>query len=438
VTKLRTATARICAVSMGLALAQAVIASVAFAATPSQPSSAWQTVGNTTSEPPSGRVRAITVIGATAYFGGLFTEVRPPGSGTTGRVSRNHLAAINLNNGELRPWNPQANGTVWAMAADPAAHRVYVAGDFGQIGGVAETKIAAIDSRTGEVIRSFNPRVTGRVRAIEVGTDRIFIGGKFLAVQGQSQPLVAALSKSTGKLVTEWRPAIGQLPDPCPPRCTPEVASLALSLDGNSIYIGGHFGTVNGVNRNNVARVSIGDGENLLPWDPSVLVPVPTNPNQKNFVYDISVTPNRVYFCGDYFKVNYGWPSSPNGLPSANLSAVDPSTGERSSNWDTVVTNGGTPACQVSPDGATLFIGGHFTRIGMPGSLQFTRSHVASISTANGAPVTAWNPWANSKLGLHVVFPLPGSGVLIGGDFSKTGGGGSAQARFRQGIALFG
>jgi hypothetical protein len=437
VTMLRTGMARACAALVAFALA-VVTPSVAFAATPNLPKPAWQTVGNTTSELPSGRVRAITVLGATAYFGGLFTQVRPPGPGTTGRMTRNHLAAISLNTGGLRPWNPNANGTVWAMAADPAAHRIYVAGDFGQIGGVAETKIAALDATTGRVIRSFNPRVFGRVRTIEVGTDRIFIGGKFLEVQGQSQRFVAALWKSTGKLVTEWRPTIGQLPDPCPPRCTPEVASLALSLDGNSIYIGGHFGTVNGVNRNNAARVSIGDNENLLPWDPSVLVPVPTNPNQKNFVYDISVTPNRVYFCGDYFKVNFGWPGTPNGVRSANLSGVDPSTGERSNNWDTVVTNGGTPACQVSPNGARLFIGGHFTRIGAPGSLQYHRSHVASISTANGAQVMSWNPWANSKLGLHVVFPLTGSRVLIGGDFSKTGGGGSANARFRQGIALFG
>lgn len=429
---------RACAVSVVALVLAVVIPTVALAIPPSLPSGAWQTVGNTTSTLPSGRVRAITVTGRTAYFGGLFTQVRRPGPATTPRIRRNHLAAINLNTGGLRPWNPNANGTVWALAADPAAHRIYVAGDFGQIGGVAETKIAAVDSGTGRVIRTFNPRVTGRVRTIEVGTDRIFIGGKFLQVQGQSQPLVAALWKSTGKLVTEWRPAIGQLPEPCPPRCTPEVASLALSLDGNSIYIGGHFGTVNGVNRNNAARVSIGDGENLMPWDPSVLVPVPTNPNQKNFVYDISVTPNRVYFCGDFARVNHGWPGTPNGVGSANLAAVDPSTGERSSNWDTVVTNGGTPACQVSPNGGTLFIGGHFTKIGARGSLQYNRSHVAAISTANGAPVAAWNPWANSKLGLHVVYPLSASSLLIGGDFSKTGGGGSAHARFRQGIALYG
>jgi hypothetical protein len=438
VTKVRIAMTRVCAVSVVWAVALVVVNPSVASAISSQPKPAWQTVGNTTSQAPSGRVRAITVMGNTAYFGGLFTQVRPPGSSTAGAVRRNHLAAINLLNGALRPWNPNANGTIWAMAADPAAHRIYVAGDFGQIGGVAETKIAALDSRTGAVIRSFNPRITGRVRTIEVGTDRIFVGGKFLRVQGEQQALVAALWKSNGKLVTEWRPTIGQLPEPCPPRCTPEVASLALSLDGDSIYIGGHYGTVNGVTRNNGARVSIGANENLLPWDPSVHVPVPTNPRQKNFIYDIAVTPNRVYFCGDFARVNHAWPSTPNGVGSANLAGVDPSSGQRSSNWDTVVTNGGTPACQVSPSGSMLIIGGHFTRIGMPGNMQISRSHVAAISTANGARVDSWNPWANSNLGLHVVYPLTGARVLIGGDFSKTGGGGNAHARFRQGIALFG
>jgi hypothetical protein len=331
------------------------------------------------------------------------------------------------------------------MAADPAANRIYVAGDFTTIGGQTMKKIAAIDATTGALITSFKTNVAARVRTLVVGTgayaDRIFIGGKFAKVDNKTQLYIAALSKSTGKLIESWRPSITQVADTCPPRCTPEVASLALGLDGNSIYVGGHFGLVNGVLRNNVARITLDDSETLLAWDPSVLVPYPTNPNQKNFVYDISVTSNRVYFCGDFYKVNNGWAESPNGKVSPNFAGVDPDTGRRDPSWNKTSTNGGTPACQYSAAHDAVFIGGHFTLIGDPANKfdnpnAVERNHVAAVSAANGSPIDPWDPWANSSLGLHAIH-IDGDLVLIGGDFDRTGGGSSAASSRQQGIAVF-
>ena len=45
----------------------------------------------------------------------------------------------------------------------------------------------------------------------------------------------------------------------CPPRCTPAVTSLALANSGD-VYVGGHFGLVNGVYRNQGAELSSTDG----------------------------------------------------------------------------------------------------------------------------------------------------------------------------------
>ena len=63
----------------------------------------------------NGTVRKIIIVGNTAYLGGQFTAMIPSGGGT--QVTRNHLAAVDMTTGGLLPWNPNANGTVYALLA---------------------------------------------------------------------------------------------------------------------------------------------------------------------------------------------------------------------------------------------------------------------------------------------------------------------------------
>lgn len=109
------------------------------------------------------------------------------------------------------------------------------------------------------------------------------------------------MDPSTGAFDRSWRPKINQLPagsiDPytgstvaCPPRCKPSVTSLAVATSGD-LYVGGHFGLVNGSNRNNAGEVSATDGSMAMPWDPNIFVAAPTNPRQHNYVYGIAVSP---------------------------------------------------------------------------------------------------------------------------------------------------
>ena len=112
----------------------------------------WQT---------NGRVEAIAIVGSTAYIGGQFTSVRPAGDPAgTGEVARNRVAAINLSTGALLPWNPNASGTVQAIAASGST--VYLGGSFTQVGGKGHQRVAAVDATSGTPIAAFKPTVDHR------------------------------------------------------------------------------------------------------------------------------------------------------------------------------------------------------------------------------------------------------------------------------------
>ncbi len=70
---------------------------------------------------PNGTVRDIIVVGNTAYLGGQFTSLTSANGATT--VTRNHAAAIDMTTGNLLPWNPNVNGTVYAIL--PSGSNVY-------------------------------------------------------------------------------------------------------------------------------------------------------------------------------------------------------------------------------------------------------------------------------------------------------------------------
>ncbi len=387
------------------------------------PRPTWQT---------NGRVRTIVTVGDIAYFGGHFTELRPPEGVAGDPIPRRYAAAIDLNTGKPTSWNPDLNGKVWAISASPDGGTVYVGGDFTAVGGLTRKKIAAIDASSGQPT-SWAPRASQGVRALLASPDgtRLYVGGRFTRISGQRQPLLAALSTSTGKLISGWRPTVEQVPDePCPPRCTPEVASLELSADGSRLYFGGHFGLVNGAARNNAAAVTVADAATST-WDPNVFVADPNNPNQRNMVHGISASPadtpyaSRVFICGDFWSVS--------GKKSPNLAAVHATSGVKDDGW-VATTDGGTPACDLHDDG-NLYIGGHFQKAGGAVAKDdgVDRLHIASID-ASTAEVTPWDPGANSVLGLHELYALgfsEAAGLVAGGDFTKIG------KRKQQGFAVF-
>ena len=183
----------------------------------------------------NGAVRALALRGDTLFMGGAFTEVNTGLAALT--RTRNRLAAIDAATGLARPWDPDANGDVHALALD--GDTVYAGGDFARINGTVDRgKLAAVDDQTGAA-RPWAPVADGLVRALAARGPTVFAGGDFGQVNGASRTGLAAVDSQSGALDpfaldldTEERGG------PLPP--VKRVDALDAS-DANGLLIGGTF-----------------------------------------------------------------------------------------------------------------------------------------------------------------------------------------------------
>jgi hypothetical protein len=382
----------------------------------SVPDSTWQT---------DGRVRAIDYANGVVYIAGSFTHVRPPG-GAGGDVVRNHAAAFDAATGKLLEWNPNANGTVSSLAVSGST--VYLGGSFNTVRGEARAHVAAVGIPRGRA-STWNPGANGIVHTIVPDSaGNVYLGGTFTSVGGQSRLHVARVGPNGG--VPSWKANVTEASGSCPPLCPPIVYALALSRDGSTLYIGGRFGFVNGVARHSAGAVSTATGATLA-WNPNIVSPHPKKAAQVGRVLDMAIGSARAYLCGDFWSAD--------GVVSANLAGVDLVTGKRDAAFK-ANTDGGSPACQLK-DGL-LYVGGHFQRVGPPSGWVFVsgqkatltgsgtakRNHIAAFDPGTGA-IAAWNPGANSTLGVHAL-ASGGRRLGVGGDFTNIGG--VAQQGFAQ------
>lgn len=88
-------------------------------------------------------VKALAVTNTTVYAGGSFA--------TVGTAARNRLAAFDATSGALLPWDPNADGTVNALAVTPDGSKVIVGGAFKNLGTTPAYGLAAVDAVTAAI-----------------------------------------------------------------------------------------------------------------------------------------------------------------------------------------------------------------------------------------------------------------------------------------------
>lgn len=284
------------------------------------------------------RALAVSANGATLYIGGDFTQV--------GAAARGRLAALSIASGAVIPtWNASgegdANGSIRALALSPDGRTLYIGGDFTAVGGVARNHLASVSTTTGAVL-PWDPGADGAVRALVLSADgaTLYAGGDFTAIGGQPRRGLAALQTVNGK-ATGWNPA------------SPDGAVHALALADTTLYAGGEFTQIGGAARANLAALDTTvDAGMALDWDPAVDGPV--------HALALSGDRGRLYAGGGFSTVNGASARSRiagfrTDTAAATAIAWDPGLDSTITSMDFLMT---------SADGATLYTGGDFTRIG--------------------------------------------------------------------------
>ncbi len=332
-----------------------------------------------------GVVNATVADGSGGFFiGGDFTHV--------GGLARSNLAHIK-SDGSVDPnWTPSASSNVNALARSGST--VYIGGSFTQINATPRLRAGAVSATTG-VLTGWNPIVSGRVDALAVSGSTVYLGGLFNGTNSingsEDRNRLAAVDATAGD-------DVGWDPD-----ANGAVEALAVSGDGNTVYIGGFFNGANSINgavtRNRVAAVDAMSGADTG-W----------NPNANGIVRDLEVSGSTVYISGEFFGAN-----SINGTLTRNrVAAVDATTGT-ATGWNPNVGNGRVFALAIS--GSTVYIGGDFNGTNSINGTT-TRNRLAAVDATTGN-ATSWNPNANAQVNALAV---SGSTVSAGGAFTSLGG----------------
>jgi hypothetical protein len=218
---------------------------------------------------------------------------------------------------------------------------------------------------------SWTPNVMdGQVNAILQMGQKVIVGGTFTQVQraGTSQTLtrnhVFAFDMFSGAIDSNFVP---QLPGP--------VEALAPGPDGQSVFVGGAFNSVNGdTNIRRLVRLNLSNGQAVTTF----------RANTNSAVLSLVLRGSWLYVSGRFTSIR--------NTPRAALARVDPVTGVVDPNLDLPFSDpqlGGNLSVRkfdVTPDGSRLVAIGNFSRVaGLP------RNQMAMVNlSTTPATVSSW------------------------------------------------
>lgn len=320
-------------------------------------------------------VKVLSIYDNSIYAAGSFTNI--------GGQNRNGLAELDLNTATATNWDPGFSPTSSIGVLDISNSQKFIGGGLSR-GNIERNNIASFNIPTGAPA-SWAPSIDGTVYSVITNDNDLFICGTFDTIDGQARDGLASFDLATGNL-NPW-----SIPKS---NFAGGDQLLTLHLDGNTLYVGGHFDTIAGQARNNIAAFDISTG-NLTNWAPIV----------SPYVSAITTYDSLVYI-GGYFTLvnNISRPHFAELKKSdASLTATDHDI------------NGLVTSLVVDKTNELLYIGGAYTSID-----TFTRSNVAAMHL-NTKQISPWAPDVNGSINSMTLTPSK-NGLVIGGGFTGVNG----------------
>ena len=192
------------------------------------------------------------------YVGGDFTQI--------GGVQRRGLGCVDAYTGAVVDWSAVISDAGYVVALAIQGDSLFVGGGFSSLGGQPRSSLAAVSTTTGEVL-PWRVDVFGGAYALLMRGDTLLVAGDFLSIAGQPRQLLAAVDIRTAKLLPIDFRVSGITLDYV---WAPQVDALALV--GDTLYAAGNFTRIGGQIRAGIAALSFELGD-ALPWMPDTLGP---------------------------------------------------------------------------------------------------------------------------------------------------------------------
>lgn len=303
--------------------------------------------------------------------------------------SSGYIAAVDSSTG-AQLWVKTTDGDVRALAVSADGTRVLAGGAFLSIEGDSSThrRLAALSASNGTVQSSSGPggwkgSATGTVRDLLVDGDSLYVAGAFGSLNGVSKRGLGKLSVTSG------------VRDPAFDAFTDKPV-YSLAKNGSTLVASGSFTQVNGQTRASLAAVNLANGA-LTSWSPARMC------SNCATYWDIAVDGNTVYVGSSG--------------PGGQLGAYDLATGLQ--RWKYVHTDGDVQAVTVS--GGLVYLGGHFNQYVGSNVPANERHQLAAVNPATGAVDPGFAPrMYESYPGVWALAATP-STLYAGGHFRGVG-----------------
>jgi len=213
----------------------------------------------------------------------------------------------------------------------------------------------------------------GQVNAIVQVGGKMIAGGTFTQVRRGGGPIL------TRNNIFAFDPTTGNIDTAFVPTVNGEVRALEAASDGQSVFVGGAFTSVNGATVNRLTKLSAADGQRVTAFAA----------NASGLVRDLELRGGRLFVGGSFGTIK--------GQSRGRLAAVNETSGNVDANLNLPFTgthNGGSTnvfKLDVNPAGSRLVAIGNFTDVA-----GVARRQVAMLDVAAGGPATVAN-WETSR-----------------------------------------
>jgi hypothetical protein len=360
-----------------------------------------------------GTVWTMAAVGDTMVVGGAFTKVADSSRKST--YSRKNIFAFDLNTGAIRPFAPDLDGAVYALAAG-AGDTVYAGGAFKTVNGSAQRGLARL-SLTGQRVSAFSAKINwGDVRALQAEGNFLYAGGTFSAINGVNRAALARMNAATGAVDGGFDARLT-----APGLSRTRVEHFDISPDGSKLVAVGALLKSAGYDRAQLAMFDIaGPTAALTGWYTDAYKPECMK-GFDTYLRQVKFSPD-----GSYFVVAAtGRASSPDRLCDSAARFETGGSGRHNPTW--VQRTGGDSLYAVAVTGSAVYLGGHQryfdnpygTDAKGPGPGAVSRPGIGAVSPATGRALS-WNPTRARGVGVRA-FVVTSRGLFVGSDTDELG-----------------
>jgi Ricin-type beta-trefoil lectin domain/Domain of unknown function (DUF5122) beta-propeller len=362
-------------------------------------------------------------------FGGACSPVPKQYAPCPATVAADNIFAYNPRTDAIDPnFTPTiGNGTIYALAAGPD-NTVYAGGQFTKVNGASHADVVQLNvtpgqPADGQVVPAFTGQFNKTVYALAVNGNALYAGGAFSTVNGQPQQAIARLDATTGATDTSFQFTTGN---------NTQVQAISLTSDGSLLAIAGSFQTVDGQAVPKVALIDTGGGlgvtATLANWSAPILS---TTCLFANYVKAIALSPD-----GSFFVIaTTGQEVSGASVCDAVARFSTAATGDGvQPTW--INFSGGDSFHSVVVAGSVVYAGGHNRWANNEcGENAVCESNailvdgMAALDASTGLGLPWWQPQTSRGVGVQSLTIVPAGlyrgfagGLLLGTDAAIIGG----------------